>query len=45
MDAWIDCMTSVDTASNGMTTTASVNFRLVEIGEPPLLALLLVGKS
>jgi len=78
MDAWIDCMTSVDTASDGMTTvtvqpseilvlriddpfdfrrrcpaqydalvesTAFVNFRRVEIGESPVIALLLVGRS
>lgn len=78
MDAWIDCMTSVDTSSDGMTIAtvqpgetlvlridepfefrrrcpeqydalveckAFVNFRRVEIGEPPVLALLLVGRS
>ncbi len=78
MNAWIDCMTSVDTASDGMTTvtvppgeilvlriddpfdfrrrcpeqydalvecTAFVNFRRVEVGEPPVLALLFIGRS
>ena len=78
MDAWIDCMTSVDTASDGLTSitvqpdeililridepfefrrrcpeqydalvecTAFVNFRRVEVGELPVLALLLVGRS
>jgi len=78
MDAWIDCMTSVDTPSDGMTTvtvqpgeilvlridepfefrrrcpeqydalvecTAFVNYRRVDIGESPVLALLLVGRS
>ena len=78
MNAWIDCVTSVDTPSDGMTTvtvqpgeilvlridepfefrgrcpeqydalvecTAFVNYRRVEIGEPPVLALLLVGRS
>jgi hypothetical protein len=78
MNAWIDCMTSVDTPADRMSTvtvqpgeilvlriddpfdfrrrcseqydalmecTAFVNFRRVEIGEPPPLALLLVGKS
>jgi hypothetical protein len=78
MNAWIDCMTSVDTASDGMSTvtvqpgeilvlriddpvdfrrrcpeqydalvecTAFVNFRRVEVGELPVLAILLVGRS
>jgi hypothetical protein len=78
MNAWIDCMTSVDAPADGMTTvtvqsgvilvlridkpfefrrrcpeqydamvecTAFVNFRRVEIGEPPVLALLFVGSS
>jgi hypothetical protein len=78
MNAWIDCMTSVDIPSDGMTTvtvqpgeilvlridepfefrrrcpeqydalvecTAFVNFRRVEVGEPPLLALLFIGRS
>lgn len=78
MNAWIDCMTSVDTPSDGMTTvtvqpgeilvlridepfefrrhcpeqydalvecTAFVNFRRVEVGEHPVLALLFVGRS
>lgn len=76
MDAWIDCMTSVDAPSDGLTTitvqpgeilvlrvdqpfdfrrrcpeqydaliecTAFVNYRRVETGEFPALALLLVG--
>lgn len=78
MEAWIDCMTSVDTRSDGLTNitvqpheililridepfefrrrcpeqyaslvecVAFVNFRRVEIGEAPVLALLLVGRS
>jgi hypothetical protein len=78
MNAWFDCMTSVDTPSDGMTAvtvqpgeilvlridepfefrrrcpeqyaalvecTAFVNFRRVQIGETPVLALLLVGRS
>jgi hypothetical protein len=78
MDAWIDCMTSVDSASGGMTTvtvqpseflvlridepfefrrrcpeqydallecTAFVNYRRVEVGEAPVLVLLLVGRT
>jgi hypothetical protein len=77
MDAWIDCMTSVDAPSDGLTTitvpagevlvlridepfefrrrcpeqydaliecTAFVNYRRVEVGQPPVLAILLVGK-
>ena len=77
MNAWIDCMTSVDTAADGLTTvnvpsgeililriddpfefkrrcpeqydallecTAFVNFRRTEMGDPPVLALLLNGK-
>ena len=72
MDAWIDCMTSLDSPSDGMTSihapvggvviirienaetlkakapdiweavnecTAFVNWRRMEIGEPPVLAL------
>jgi RNAse (barnase) inhibitor barstar len=78
MDAWIDCMTSVDAPADGLSTvtvepgeilvqridepfefrrrcaeqynalvecTAFVNFRRVEIGESPVLALLLVGRT
>jgi hypothetical protein len=78
MDAWIDCMTSVDTPSDGLTAvnvqpgevlalridgpfefrrrcpeqydaliecTAFVNYRRVSNFEPPVLALLLVGRS
>jgi hypothetical protein len=77
MNAWIDCMTSVDTPADGMTTvsvqpgeilvlridepfefrrrcpdqydaliecTGFVNYRRVEVGEGPVLALLLVGR-
>jgi hypothetical protein len=77
MNAWIDCMTSLDLPSDGMTTihvepggililridnpfefqrrcpeqyaallecSAFVNFRRVEVGEPPVLALLLNGR-
>ncbi len=77
LDAWIDCMTSVDAPEDGMTTvcvnsgellvmviadpddfrkrcpdqydaliecTAFVNFRRTDIGEAPLLALLLNGR-
>ena len=77
MDAWIDCMTSVNTPSDGLTSitvqpdeililridepfefrrrcpeqnnaliecTAFVNYRRIEVGEPPVLALLLVGR-
>ncbi|MGA2197991.1 MAG: barstar family protein [Bryobacteraceae bacterium] len=76
MHAWIDCMTSVDTATDGLTAvtvppgaililriddpfdfkrrcpeqydaliecSAFVNFRRTEIGESPVLALLLNG--
>jgi RNAse (barnase) inhibitor barstar len=78
MDAWIDCMTSLDTAEDGLTTvwvktgqililriddpfdfrrrcpeqyealiecSAFVNFRRVEVGEPPVLALLFSGRT
>jgi len=78
MNAWIDCMTSVDAPLDGLSTvtvepgeilvlridgpfefrrrcpeqydaliecTAFVNYRRVEVGEPPVLALLLVGRS
>lgn len=78
MNAWIDCMTSVDAPPDGLSTvtvepgeilvlridepfefrrrcpeqydalvecTAFVNFRRVEIGELPVLALLLVGRN
>lgn len=78
MDAWIDCMTSVDAPSEGLSTvsvergeilvlridepfdfrrrcpaqydalvecTAVVNFRRIEAGEPPVLAMLLVGRG
>jgi len=78
MNAWIDCMTSVDAPSDGLSTitvepgeililridgpfefrrrcpeqydaliecTAFVNHRRAEIGEPAVLALLLVGRS
>lgn len=76
MNAWIDCLTSVDDASSGMTTpsvapgdlltlriddaadfrrrcpeqhaalldcAAFVNYRRIEVGEPPVLALMLAG--
>jgi hypothetical protein len=78
MDAWIDCMTSVDAPADGLSTVtvepgeilvlridepfefrrrcveqydallecrAFVNFRRVEIGQSPVLALLLVGRT
>jgi hypothetical protein len=78
MDAWIDCLTSVDAPVDGMSTvsvkrrsilimqidepfvfqkrcpeqydaliecTAFVNFRRCEVGEGPVLALLLNGRS
>jgi len=78
MDAWIDCMTSVDAARDGLTAitvppggvvvlriddpfdfrrrcpeqfdaliecSAFVNFRRTEVGDPPVLALLLNGKN
>jgi Barstar (barnase inhibitor) len=78
MNAWTDCMTSVDTPFYGLTSitvqpdeililridepfefrrrcpeqynaliecTAFVNHRRLEVGEPPVLALLLVGRS
>lgn len=77
MDAWIDCLTSVDRAADGLTTvtvlpgeilileigdplnfrnrcpeqyaalidcSAFVNFRRCEAGEPPVLALMPLGK-
>ena len=77
MDAWIDCMTSVDSPADGLTTitvepgealilridtsfdfrqrcpeqyeallegSAFVNYRRVERGEPPVLAILLIDK-
>jgi RNAse (barnase) inhibitor barstar len=77
LDAWIDCMTSVDAPEDCLTTvnvqpgeilvltvndpfdfrrrcpeqfdaliecSAFVNFRRVEVGEPPLLAILLNGR-
>jgi len=78
MNAWIDCMTSADAPSDGLSTvtvepgeilvlridqpfefrhrcpeqydaliecTAAVNVRRVEVGESPVLGLLLVGRS
>ena len=78
MDAWIDCMTSVDAPADGLTTvtippgdvlilrvddpfdfrrrcpaqydaliecSAFVNLRRTEVGEPPVLALLLNGRT
>lgn len=78
MDAWIDCMTSLDAAADGLTTvtvlpgeilileigdpldfrnrcpeqyaalieySAFVNFRRCEIGEPPVLALMPLGRA
>ena len=78
IDAWIDCMTSVDTPDDGMSTVtvkpgqllvlriddpfefkarcpeqydalvecaAFVNFRRTEIGEPPVISLLLSGRA
>jgi Barstar (barnase inhibitor) len=77
MDAWIDCMTSVNAAADGLTTvtvppgevlvlriddpfdfkrrcpeqydaliecSAFVNYRRTDVGEPPVLALLLNGR-
>ncbi len=77
MDAWIDCMTSIDAPSHGMTSVyaptgglvalridsapdfqrrcpeqyqallecaAFVNFRRVEVGEKPVLTLMLSGQ-
>lgn len=76
MDAWIDCMTSLDIAADGMSTvtvargglvvlaidgaddfekrcpeqyqaliegSAFVNYRRMELGEPPIIALRLSG--
>ena len=76
MNAWIDCMTSLDAPNDGLTAitvenggmltlrvdhafefkkrcpeqfdaliecSAFVNYRRVEVGEPPILALLLIG--
>ena len=76
MDAWIDCMTSIDDPSSGMTDpsvapgelfalriddaadfhrrcpaqyvallecVAFVNYRRIEVGEPPVITLMLVG--
>ena len=77
MDAWIDCMTSLDNPPSGMTSvsveaggllalriddapdlqrrcpeqydaliecTALVNFRRIEVGEKPILTLMLSGQ-
>ncbi len=78
MNAWIDCMTSVDASADGLSgvtvdpgeilvlridepfefrrrcpeqydalveCAAFVNFRRVEVGESPVLALLFIGRS